>query len=150
MLKNLIGTMVVNMKFTLKQQRFIQYYNGNASEAAQKAGYSVKTCKEQGYKLFTNLHIKSAINKRLIHRDGVHIATREERQKFWAEVMNNPEIEYNIRLKASELLGKSQADFTENIVHSGDINIYEIMKQFDIETIVGLKNRLIAHVPTAN
>lgn len=138
------------MKLTLKQQRFIQFYNGNATEAARKAGYSAKTSMEQGCRLLSNVNIKEAINKRLVHRDGVHIATREERQKFWAEVMNNPEIEYGVRLRASELLGKSQADFTENIVHSGDINIYEVMKRFDIETIVGLKNRLLNNVPASN
>ena len=131
------------MKLTLKQERFIQYYNGNATEAAKKAGYSAKTANEQGYRLFTNVRIKEAINKRLVHRDGVHIATREERQKFWAETMNNPELEHNIRLKASELLGKSQADFTDNVNHSGEIDIHMLLKKFDLDTLVNLKNRML-------
>ena len=45
------------------------------------------------------------------------IATRDERQKFWTDVMNSSSEEMRDRLKASELLGKSEADFTENRNH---------------------------------
>jgi hypothetical protein len=44
------------------------------------------------------------------------VATREERQAFWTSVMRGEEgAEMSERLKASELLGKSQLDFKERV-----------------------------------
>lgn len=55
-------------KLSDKEQRFVEAYctNGyNKAKAARKAGYSEKTAKEIGYKLFTKVHIREAISKRL-------------------------------------------------------------------------------------
>jgi len=42
--------------------------------------------------------------------------TKEERQKFWSEVMENAPSDKD-RLRASELLGKSEGDFSETTKH---------------------------------
>jgi phage terminase small subunit len=42
-----------------------------------------------------------------------HIATRKERQIFWTQMMMDEEEKASDRLKASELLGRSEVDFVE-------------------------------------
>jgi hypothetical protein len=44
------------------------------------------------------------------------IATRKERQEFWTKTMNTKSNGLLLRLKASELLGKSEADFTDRLL----------------------------------
>ncbi|MGD0572288.1 MAG: hypothetical protein ABSB11_04640 [Sedimentisphaerales bacterium] len=98
-------------KFTCKQQKFIDSYNGNIKEAAEKAGLSYRYCR----KLVAKRNIMEAIqNRENTEIRPKIIATRQERQHFWTELMNNESEDTNDRLKASELLGKSEADFTEN------------------------------------
>ena len=41
-----------------------------------------------------------------------NIADLAERQRLWTEIMRNHELSPDDRLKASELLGKSEGDFT--------------------------------------
>lgn len=53
---------------------------------------------------------------------------RDERKKFWSEVMDTAE-KTGDRLKASELLGRSEADFTDKIglgAVDGDGEVVEI------------------------
>jgi len=119
-------------KFTVKQQRFIKLYEGNATDAARKAGY--KNPRRQGQRLLTNVDILSAIKNREKERMLEGIASREDRQLFWSQIMTGElkskitktieggkteilEIDSKLsdRLKASELLGRSEADFTDNV-----------------------------------
>ena len=51
-----------------------------------------------------------------------HVATKHERQVFWTNVMMDPEERMPNRLRASELLGKSQMDFGEAL--PGNANMY--------------------------
>jgi len=118
-------------EFTVKQQRFIDFYNGNATEAAKKAGY--KHPNKTGPRLLVNVGILEAIRAREKQRLIDEIATRAERQIFWTQVMKG-EVKSEViigrgddreiievdtplrdRLRASELLGRSEADFTDNI-----------------------------------
>ncbi|MDP2270930.1 MAG: hypothetical protein Q8K32_09385 [Archangium sp.] len=46
------------------------------------------------------------------------IANRAERQAFWTSVMLDSKERTTDRLKAAELLGRSEADFTENVNHA--------------------------------
>jgi phage terminase small subunit len=48
-----------------KQERFVVEYlvDLNASQAAIRAGYSVKAAKEQGHRLLTNAHIQKAVQE---------------------------------------------------------------------------------------
>lgn len=43
------------------------------------------------------------------------IATRLERQEFWTSVLRSEDESMKDRLKAAELLGKSEGDFLERI-----------------------------------
>ncbi len=113
---------------TIKQQRFVDFYDGNATDSAKKAGY--KQPRSQGQRLLTNVDISTAIQKREKNRNKGHIATREERQRFWTRMMDEAEKDSD-RLKASELLGRSEADFLDKT-------------QVQVSSITGLKEALDA------
>lgn len=122
-------------EFTERQKKFIQFFDGNGTEAARKAGYNGKgnSLGVMAHELLRNPKIREAIDKRnaKIPTTKLHIATREERQAFWTKVLHDQNEEMNSRLKASELLGKSEADFTEKVDHGGNVsvNLIDAIKQ---------------------
>lgn len=99
---------------SVKQRRFVEAYDGNATAAAIAAGYSPKTARLQGHKNITKDNILEAIQSRENKRLESTILTREERQAFWSDIIRS-EDEKNImaKLKASELLAKSEGDFLD-------------------------------------
>ena len=111
---------------TPKQRRFVELYNGNATEAAIAAGYSRKTARSIGQRILTNVDISEAIKAREDKELRHFIANREERQRLWTEIMNDPEMKTSDRLRASELLGRSEGDFIERqaVELSGSINVF--------------------------
>ena len=92
---------------------------GNATEAARLAGYSgsESALGVTGHDNLKNPKIAKAIKQR--QDSDPAIATREERQRFWTEVMNNPQADMKDRLRASEILGKASGDFVERHEHTG-------------------------------
>ncbi len=106
------------MKLTSKQQKFVESYVGNATEAARSAGYLQPH--SQGSRLLENVEILKAIEARERKPRELRIATREERQHLWTEIMFDPQQRMVDRLKASELLGKSNADFSDKLIHQGE------------------------------
>ena len=103
------------MSLTSKQQRFIEAYTGNATEAARMAGYSAKTAYSPGQRLLKNSDVAAAIQRREAERQADIVATREERLMFYTQVMRNVEEDTKHRLKAAELLGKAEGDFLERV-----------------------------------
>ena len=126
---------------TPKQQRVIDCFDGDYINTAKNAGvthsYVKKLCTDIAYK-----HIQEAIrnrNNKKSSKIGKIIASREQRQAFWTGVFfgeigtilkkkvgeggeettitMSPKM--SDRLKASELLGRSEADFTDNQRHTG-------------------------------
>ena len=106
-------------KLTAKQQRFVDAYDGNATKAAIAAGYSEKTAYSAGQRMLKNVEILTAIQERENRRIQPLIMTREERQTMWSEIARDKGERTQDRLKASELLGKSEADFVERQEISG-------------------------------
>ena len=107
-------------QLTTKQRLFVQYYTGNSAEAARKAGYKDKRADAIGYENLRKPEIIEAIRNRQEIEERPHIMSREERQAFWSEVAKSSEQDMKDRLKASELLGKSEGDFLDRIKLSGD------------------------------
>jgi phage terminase small subunit len=117
---------------TLKQQRFIDCYDGDIEPAALSAGITYGYGR-QLMVLSKHAHVQEAIRGRELTKSNNRIATREERQEFWTKVYKGEESQPIVtghredgtaivedipqpmrdRLKASELLGKSEADFIE-------------------------------------
>jgi phage terminase small subunit len=104
---------------TYKQKKFIEIYAGNATKAAIAAGYSPKTAYAIGVENLKKPQILKEIQARNGEESMGKIANRQERQAFWTKVMNDLVADLSIRLRASELLGKSEADFTEKIQSGG-------------------------------
>lgn len=125
-------------KLTLKQSRFVQYYQGNATEAALQAGYSKKTAFSIGPENLRKPLIIEALQKRLQKQDTPLIASRSDRQKFWSEVMLDKNQDMNDRLRAAELLGKSEADFIEKHLHSADDELLDALNKSDTTRLRGL------------
>lgn len=116
-------------KLTKRQQKFVDLYDGNIKTTAKKAKMSYGYCR----RLVTQSHIKDALRNREKKRRIKGILDREERQLFWSDVIKGKETDQVVigrgddravvdiipklsdRLKASELLGRSEADFTDNI-----------------------------------
>ena len=106
--------MAKGRKFTARERKFIQFYDGNGTEAAIKAGYT-KNRKSAGVfatRLLAKAKIADAIQKRTDREARTVIATREQRQKLWTEMMFKA-FKDSDRLRASELLGKSEGDFLD-------------------------------------
>lgn len=130
-------------RLTPKQKAFCDYYieTGNATEAARKAGYSEKTAYSIGQENLKKPEIKSYIADRMAEKEKDRIASQDEVLEFLTQVLRGEVTEqvpvtlmkeFQIidkapsikdRTKAAELLGKRYALFTENMNHSGDMNI---------------------------
>lgn len=104
---------------TVKQQRFVEAYDGNAHKAAIAAGYSPKTAAAIGRENMQKPTILAELKAREVVRCTPLIASRAERQQFWSSVMRDADQQMRDRLKAAELLGKSEADFVERQEVSG-------------------------------
>jgi len=135
---------------TTRQLRFVAFYDGNASEAARKAGYKGKphTVEVIGYQNMKNPRIIEAIQKREEKRNAEDIASREERQEFWTRIIRGEELQeklvrgknhkrkrvrvlpsMNERLKASELLGRSECDFTDKNILEGALTLEDKLRK---------------------
>lgn len=88
---------------------------GNATKAARLAGYAKSTAEKQASRLLGKVGVQQAIAERTQNDPAVW--TREERQRFWTAVASGAgrfaKAPLRDRLKASELLGRSQADFID-------------------------------------
>jgi phage terminase small subunit len=111
-------------KSKLMQQKFIAAYDGNATEAARVAGYSCPG--SAGNRLFKNVEIMREIQQRNNKQTAPLIATRTQRQEFWTKTMLNDDLEIRDRLKASELLGRSEADFTDKQTVDGELKLISV------------------------
>lgn len=111
----------MDRNLTPKQLKFIEVYSGNGTEAARLAGYSGddNVLGVTAHDLLKNPKIVEAIKARQNKAVRPLIASREQRQEFWTETMRDVAAEMRDRLKASELLGKSEADFIDRHEHSG-------------------------------
>lgn len=120
---------VVVAKLNAKRQAFVEAYAGNATAAALAAGYSERSARSQGQRLLTNDDIQDAIKARETQRLAPTIATRQERQEFWTSVLRNENEAMKDRLKAAELLGKSEGDFLERVEMDMTLSPAAILEQ---------------------
>lgn len=116
-------------ELTAMQQRFVEVYAGNGTEAAILAGYSKKSAEKLARDLLRNPTVADAIRAREKKEIRPLIASRTARQEFWTNTMQDRDEEMKNRLKASELLGKSEGDFLERVEHSGGINLADELNE---------------------
>jgi hypothetical protein len=87
-----------------------------------------------------SLQDRHGIRLFLDHRvlEGVNEAL-QQRQRFWTEVMEDPKLDTQTRLKASELLGRAECDFVERKIVEGPnggpvlVGVAVAVKEMDLE-----------------
>ncbi len=119
---------------TPKQKRFCDEYltDLNATQAAVRAGYSLRTAYSQGQRMLKNVEIKSYIEEQLAKIHDEKTASVQEIVEYLTLVLRGEMTEQTLRmvgdgvqtidsidvparerLKAAELLGKYYAMFTD-------------------------------------
>ena len=126
-------------KLTPKQQLFVDSYCGDIKEAAAKAG--INYCYARQLLTETNKrHVQLAIKNRMDTVKNTNIMNRQQRQEFWTKMANDEEVSNSDRLRASELLARSEADFLERHEHSLKEYLYDENEHIsDEELINGLR-----------
>ncbi len=104
-------------KFSLDQENFIRAYDGDLRATCNAANVRISDAR----KWLRRKPVREAILARGIKDPALErfVATRIERQEFWTEVMFSRKEETLTRLKASELLGKSECDFVDRRIVTG-------------------------------
>lgn len=140
-------------RLTLKQQRFINAYlgeaKGNATQAARLAGYSGDdhALRVQGARTLANASVRAHVDEVLqaealsaaeVLRELTAVATAPT--EHFMTVVRGPEVDeetgeeiapmqvrldYGSKVKSLELLGKFHKLFTDKIDHTGDLVIRE-------------------------
>ncbi len=114
--------MAANRVLTPRQITYCTLVADGAKEEAAllEAGYSAKTKASILKALRRNKRISDKIRQLQGLREMKPIADREDREKLWTLIMNDPTYPAGVRLEASKLLGKAQGDFTisKKIEHS--------------------------------
>lgn len=124
---------------TPKQQKFVDAYDGNGTAAARAAGYAGNdaTLAQVASENLKKPEVLAAIQARnqvsaqvraAVAQAG-HIATRAERQAFWTQVMLNTGERTADRLKAAELLGRSEADFTDKLDVTARVTLEQLLEK---------------------
>lgn len=100
---------------TERQKRFIDYYiqTGNATESCRLAGYRGKNLNRIGCENLSKLDY--FISERIKELDLSRTATLEDIFVYWTNTMNDTNIRISDRLRASELLAKSQGAFVDKV-----------------------------------
>ena len=90
---------------------------GNAEKSVIKAGYSERYARGNAYKIVARKDVQAYIAYlRYLQETNpaspeLHISTINEIQAFWTNIMTSPQYKARDRLRASELLAKSQGMF---------------------------------------
>ncbi len=120
---------------TIQQKAFVEAYTTSAPEAARALGISIAAA--QG--LLQEPAVRKAIRARFQQRLDPLIADRNERLAFWTEIMRDSNRDDNMRLRASELLGKANLDFGERKI--SEVKITSIVPKTELEERI---NQIVA------
>ena len=110
-------------KLTIKQKAFADYYIelGNATQAAEKAGYSKKTAYRTGADNLIKPQVKSYIDERLKQIEDERIADAAEVMKYLTKVMRN-ELTEEVVVVEGEGEGCSSARIVKKDISAKDRN----------------------------
>lgn len=135
---------MADKKMTAKQKRFCDEYlvDMNATQAAIRAGYSVKTAKQIGQENLTKPDLKMYIEERMAKMEASLVADSVEvmmyltdvlRGKSFSSVLARDELgadrviekppDEKERLKAAEMLGRAHMMFTDKVNVKGAIPV---------------------------
>lgn len=110
-----------------KQKRFIELFDGsNARAAALAAGYGEKYIAQSVRRLLTNDRVLAEIENREFKKPDVLLNSKYARQRWYAILMEDESMAVRDRIKAAELLGRSEGDFVDRIEHTAG-NLEDIL-----------------------
>jgi hypothetical protein len=102
---------------------------GNATAAAKAAGYSPKTAASIASRLLRKVNIQQGIAARVAADPDVY--DKDKLQRFWTAVITahgeHDDADLGHRLRASELLGKSQRVFVEHLEVTAAADLIELL-----------------------
>ena len=112
---------------TPRQKAFVAAFlkDGNATKAAEKAGYSARTAKQQGSRLLTNADVAQAVEKgqqRVAEKAELTVASHLQT----LEGLRDKAIaagQLTAAIRAEELRGKVTGFYTERVEHSGSVEM---------------------------
>jgi len=118
-----------------RQHQFALFYDGNGTETCRRAGYkgSDNVLAVQARRLLRNAHVLEIIENRNKKTKDGYIADRETRQQFWSEIMLDADQDMPVRLKASEILGKSCGDFITKLEHSQSFSFANLLEEITLD-----------------
>lgn len=106
-----------------RQEKFAREYAacGNATTAAEKAGYSPKTARTIGSRLLTNVDICKRIKELGKAGEKAAMLTIADKRRRLLEIVNNPDEKTDNILKAIDLDNKMEGVYTNKTELSGGI-----------------------------
>lgn len=115
------------MALTDKQTAFVREYpkDYNATQAAIRAGYSPNSARQAGAENLSKPVIRDALAELQAEARTEAVLTARELQEWWSSLIQgqDPDARVTDRLKASELLGKAHAMFTDKTENTGEMTI---------------------------
>lgn len=110
---------------TPKQLAFVAaYVRGKAAQAAAiEAGYSKATARASAHTWLRKPRFAAAVAAMKAEKLREDIANADELRRVWTQILRDPKEVTRDRLKAAELLGKSQGMFLERVEHSGGVDV---------------------------
>ena len=106
------------MKINLRLKKFAEYYCGeclgNAEQSAIRAGYSKAYARGNANKLVAKDCVQEYIAELNAKIEPEIVANIADIKSFWTRVMNDEEEVMKNRLRASELLAKTQGMFNND------------------------------------
>ena len=107
-----------NIKPNLKllAKFYVGAAKGNAELSAKMAGYSKNYARSAAYKLIARDDVQEYITylNEVVKYSPENIASIQEIQHFWTDIMNDKTQKTRDRIRASELLAKVQGAFKED------------------------------------
>lgn len=107
------------MKLTPKQQAFADMYvtTGNATESYMKAYKckNIKTAEANSSRTLRIAKVKKYIEEKNKHIQSDRIADMTEVKEYWSNTMRDKENDHKDRLKASELIAKTNGAFLDKV-----------------------------------
>ena len=116
------------MSLNERQRSFVTAYmgeaRGNATKAAEVAGYAPGSAHVTGARLLTNDKVRAAIDR--LHSEDPKVAETGAIRRFWTEVMRTEGEDVRVRLKASELLAKASGMFLPTTEDTGPLCVHVV------------------------
>jgi hypothetical protein len=103
-------------------------------DAIRDGGYADTTAKSNAKEIWDRVGVQDQINAARAAMAKKSVYNRQQRQKFWTDMMLEGKTDAD-KLRASELLGRSEADFTDNISNTVPDQSLTLTKDEQVEAL---------------